>query len=493
MVSNRKKLASEWFYNTLYRDELIRPLQSRQAEALPEEIRAMREMESGVDAWRQTREQIFVRQAIRMADYEDTYSYDRDVVRYFPTYQSLTDRELRGYFSWRTKWRRGERTRTNLSFAFLYIYELINQIGVKDPVDGFEKLRVFEREYGALDDGIYGYLKQWLWDYVIFYRLDPVLLADRPEITFDRYLLSLGEADVHSVEKLMEATLALSAYRLDRSLLYAKEPELAGEVVARILRKVSGYYSSRRKESMCDDYFGPVISVPAELFRSAVFVKPKRQGDFDYVIDPLRSYQCRAGSWTVRCPDAAPGRSKKLGELVRTIDAMLRERIGGLPEIQPGLSTKWIVKIIDEEIRVCLQKREEAAANKIEFDFSKLGEIRRNASETREKLIVEEDENETGEEPVAFGGNDSQTAQREGESDEDVRDGLTDGERRLLRCLLYGQSICWVREEGLLLSVLVDGINEKLYERFNDTVLLFDTEPELLEEYLDDLREMIAP
>ena len=56
---------------------------------------------------------------------------------------------------------------------------------MRDPVDGFEKLRAFEKEYAALDDGISGYLKRWLWDYVIYYRLDPVLLADRPELAFD--------------------------------------------------------------------------------------------------------------------------------------------------------------------------------------------------------------------------------------------------------------------------------------------------------------------
>ncbi len=29
---------------------------------------------------------------------------------------------------------------TSLSYAFLYIYELLNQIGVADPMDGYRKL-----------------------------------------------------------------------------------------------------------------------------------------------------------------------------------------------------------------------------------------------------------------------------------------------------------------------------------------------------------------
>ena len=48
----------------------------------------------------------------------------------------------------------------------------------------------------------------------------------------------------------------------------------------------------------------------------------------------------------------------------------------------------------------------------------------------------------------------------------------------------------WVQAEGQLLSVLVDGINEKLYDIFLDTVLL-DT-PEVIEDYMDELKEMVA-
>ena len=60
MDSNRKKRASEWFYQTLYRDEQIQPRSQSKFETVPEEIRAMRALESGVEMWRQSREAIFV-------------------------------------------------------------------------------------------------------------------------------------------------------------------------------------------------------------------------------------------------------------------------------------------------------------------------------------------------------------------------------------------------------------------------------------------------
>ena len=61
----------------------------------------------------------------------------------------------------------------------------------------------------------------------------------------------------------------------------------------------------------------------------------------------------------------------------------------------------------------------------------------------------------------------------------------------MLRCLLNEEDCGWVHSSGLIMSVLVDGINEKLYDEFLDSVLLMDSEPELIEDYVDDLKEMV--
>ena len=42
-------------------------------------------------------------------------------------------------------------------------------------------------------------------------------------------------------------------------------------------------------------------------------------------------------------------------------------------------------------------------------------------------------------------------------------------------------------------SVLVDSINEKLFDRFGDTVLLDDLRPEVIEDYAQELKEMMKP
>ena len=68
---------------------------------------------------------------------------------------------------------------------------------------------------------------------------------------------------------------------------------------------------------------------------------------------------------------------------------------------------------------------------------------------------------------------------------------LSPAEYRLLQCLLYGKDLGWVRAEGLMMSVLLDGINEKLYDIFQDTVLDQDAQP--IPDYIDELKEMVSP
>ena len=164
------------------------------------------------------------------------------------------------------------------------------------------------------------------------------------------------------------------------------------------------------------------------------------------------------------------------------MDSILREETGSGNAIQPGLDTKWLRKLVTEEIKDCLREKKEEASRRVTIDFSKLPDIREDAALTREKLIVDE-ELDGEEEPV------SENVEIE---QPDAACPLDKAELRLMRCLLYGGELSWIREEGLLASVLVDGINEKLFDCFGDTVLLLDTEPELIEDYRDQLKEMVA-
>ena len=69
---------------------------------------------------------------------------------------------------------------------------------------------------------------------------------------------------------------------------------------------------------------------------------------------------------------------------------------------------------------------------------------------------------------------------------------LNGQELRFLRCLLTGEPTDWLRQEGGLPAVLADSINEKLYDTFADTVLTVEDCPTVIEDYADELKEMVS-
>ena len=433
-------------------------------------------------AYRQSRESIFIKQGKLLAGYEDDYVYDRRVTHYFPTYQSLTNPELRGYFSWRTKLRRGNLQKTSLTYAFLYIYELLNQIGVTDPMDGYRKLTEFRDAYGALDDGILPYLNLWLMDYVVYYNLDAGLLADTPQVRFNRGIAVLDSIQSRGDEEVIRAVKQLSPKWLERSKFYREYREDCDTVTVRVLRRMSAHYNARCKKTMVEQYFGSFSQYRVILFDAAVFHERQVEGNRQYKVDENYIYRCRNGLWSVQKYNCLPHSNGKLGDVLKAIDGVMRECYGYGRPIQYKLDTKWILKIIQEEARNILTEKKAAEEKKITIDYSRLARIRSDAAVTRDRLMVEEEAEE--EAPLV---------QTPAPAEEPEDTPLTKDEYRLLQSLLYGRDYGWVRSSGLMLSVLVDGINDKLYDTFSDSVLLGDDPPELIEDYIADLKEMIHP
>ena len=502
MSGNRNKESAQWFYGligrqspsatdraesaVIYREEIIRPRAQPPAEKLPSLLQAARSLESGnIGVW-QPREVTFIKQAKLLAAYEDDYAYSGSVVRYFPTYQSLTDSELRGYFSWRTRLRRGELQKAPATFAYLYIYELLNQIGVEEPMEGYRKLREFEAGYGSLDASILPYLKQWLFDYVLYYGLPTDLLPESEQAVFDGNLAVMGEIDQYDTPRILEAVKYFAPRWLGRSRFYAQHTQDMDAVIAGVLRGISAHHTARCKKTMVEQYFGPHRLQQIRLFDSAVFLDRTRSADRDVMVDPLCVYHCRRGLWSAEKYSISSRNNQKLEDLMKTVDSVMRRMYDDRHPVKAVVDTKWILKLIEEQVQSLLDKRRSAEAKKLRLDYGKLDKIRSDAAVTRDKLIVDEEEDfsfERPEEPP-------QVPEASGAGE--VPDSpLTEQECRFVRCLLSGSSLDWLRQEGLLPSVLADSINEKLYDTFLDTVLTVEEPPSLVEDYLDELKEMV--
>lgn len=475
------KNVAQWFYDQVFSEEIIRPRKEVPKERLPSLLRTARSLEG---SW-QNRNMIFLKQARLLADYTDDYPFEGSLTRYYPTYQSFTDQELRGYFSWRTKLRQGDVRKAPLSFAFLYIYELLNQIGVSSPLEGYQKLLDFRDRYSPLDDGIVSYLKRWLRDYIIYYDLDPALLEDTPLLLLGRSIAVLDHIQSAPPAAVMAALEQLPLRWIKRSKFCQQHRTEYEAVLVPVLRRVAEHCDKRTKRGFVGQYCGGRKKDFVWLFESAVFCDPLKRDSFQYVLDEYCRFQCQSGRWLMESFVFSPTQYTKLEELTKAVDSLLRLELDPKHPIKSSLDTKWVLKIIREEIDAWLAARKAAQAKKVTIDRSQLAAIRRDAAITQEKLAIEE-ELEEAPPPAPV------TAPPAPEPAAQAADTpLNPEEYRLLQSLLYGRDTGWVRAQGLLLSVLLDGINEKLYEQFQDTVL--DEEGQPIVDYLEDLKEMVSP
>lgn len=401
---------------------------TRPSHELPEAYRAMRSITrwqevNGHGRWL-TEAELFVRQAKLMAGFEDDHPYTGTFKAYFPTYNVMSDQQLRGYFTWRAAVRHGSIEQTSTSFAFVYLYELINGIGVANPHAGFQQIKSFWEAYRTFAPELDRYVPEWLVDYAVYHNLDPQLLADTKTVRFDEALARLQELARH-LERLSEHATAgkrnrrapalplppdstfeqgllnaidtLSTYRMGLSRLYRDCPDDARHVACAVFARLEAYYRRNRKRGLVESLFGVETTMSYTPFTTAVFFEEHLHADADYELDPLQRYCCEHGRWTCSRVWGARDKSSRLGAIMRACDRKLRVALAYPHTLKPREEPKYLEQIIDREIADWLAWKEAHAPREVHIDLSKLSGIRAAAAETREALLIDEErEDETG-------------------------------------------------------------------------------------------------
>ncbi len=486
----------------LYHSEKIRPPRPKpipEKAMFPELLQQLRVMQRDDRALRESTAELFYRQGKLAESYTDDTVYTLPVLHYYPTYKVLSDNELRGYFGWRTRWRSGQKERTSLSFAFIYIYELLNGIGTTSVADGYAKLTAFAKDYGALDERVVSYLDLWIRDYVLYHQMDPSLLPKDLGMVWDSALLVLLQYEKSKDDEIFAALDVFSTYHLSKSKLYKSQSALVERLVGQLYRKLQAYYQKKhRKKTFVEEYIGEAGYTWLNLFDNAVFLKQPDDREFTVTLSPVYSVTNRHGNWSERCYDYSGKRLRKLGKLMKTWDSLLREKLD-LPPIMAPFGYKWLRQLVEDTWAEEVQRQKLEEKRKVVFHFDQLDTIRQEAAVTRERLMTEEERQEElsavetivpqkEEGPIAAPHEETATAS---EIAGKRPWGLTEDEEAFLRCLLYGKDTSWLSTKGLMRSVLVDAINEKCYEAFGDTVLGAGEPPCVLEDYAEELKETI--
>ena len=556
------------FSHEVYADEPILKTGRQMQNFLPDQYRKMREIsrwqddpKGGAGRWLSEAE-LFYRQGLLMADFEDDCPYNGTFKSYFPTYNAMSDRQLRGYFTWRAQVRRGTVEETSTSFAFLYLYELICGIGVDDPLDGFNKIKAFWDVYRAFEPGIDRFARVWLQDYAVFHGLDPKLLRDSKTVMFDNALIELRRAardlvpapapsdqtpkrrktseptlplppDEVREERLMAAINALSTYNLSNSRLDRSHHRDLRHVACAVYVRMARYYDTHRKTGIVASLFGEETAMPYTMFASAVFFAPERHEDCEYRLDPIHIYRCQNGFWECMRIHGSRQKSSKLGEMMRACDQRLRLALDPAHPLKEEKVPKYLAKIIDDEIVAWLSWDAAHQPVKIDIDLSQLGHIRSAAAQTREALLIDEEreddvpmeaeatliEQPNTESAPGMTAGPGEMATRQDEPDEptvsteefgvvapllvsvpapvtpasaEAANKLAPAADAFLRALLErntAQATLAVAQSGKSEDMLVDSINEALFDLVGDTVIEFGPEgPQIIEDYEADVR-----
>lgn len=556
------------FSNEVYADEPILKTGRQMQNFLPDQYRKMREIsrwqddpKGGAGRWLSEAE-LFYRQGLLMADFEDDCPYNGTFKSYFPTYNAMSNRQLRGYFTWRAQVRRGTVEETSTSFAFLYLYELICGIGVDGPLDGFSKIKAFWDAYRAFEPGIDRFARVWLQDYAVFHGLDPKLLRDSKTVMFDNALIELRRAardlapapapsgqapkrrknsestlplppDEAREERLMAAINALSTYNLNNSRLDRGHHRDLRHVACAVYVRMARYYDTHRKTGIVASLFGEETTMPYTMFASAVFFAPNRHEDCEYRLDPIHIYRCQNGFWECMRIHGSRQKSSKLGEMMRACDQRLRLALDPTHPLKEEKVPKYLAKIIDDEIVAWLSWDTAHQPVKIDIDLSQLGHIRSAAAQTREALLIDEEREDgapveaettlieqlnTESAPGMTAEPGEMTIQQDEPGEPTVSteefgvvapllvsapapvtpaptetaNKLAPAATAYLRALLEqnaAQATSAVERSGQSEDMLVDSINEALFDLVGDTVIEFGAAgPQIIEDYEADVR-----
>lgn len=446
----------------------------------------------------QDKGKIFYKQAVFMKDFEDNFEKQVSFSSYFPYYQMLGYEQLRTYFTWRTYVRKGIVNDISLSYVFLYIYELLNNVGTDSPKDGIDKLISFWTSFKKHSSSIDKYVIRWLKDYHIYYDL-PGTFKDFAE----KYNLTEHYPEIADTKNGFNLFCTISKYDIRKSAFFTdKTSMLITDCFNFVIEKIRQKFEAVGI-SFDNALFRPIKKITTWTpFKDALFCQLLNQPDRSVVISENEIYICSKNQWTFSTVITTEKGRQFIGYVMKKMESVLRK------------ITKYKFKItaninmINQETLCNLEKHglfiddivktavvefyRELTKTVVTVDKKSLFRIRREALETQESLIVEEQiesvlpaqiskslplKEQIIPEPVSHGW-------------EGLKNALSKFELQALEIILKGESIKkFADSNNIMLEVLADGINEKAMDFTGDNIL--DDELLIYDDYEEQIKRMV--
>lgn len=447
-----------------------------------------------------------------MKDFEDDYEETVPYKQYFPYYQMMGYGQLRTYFTWRTQVRKGNVEQTSLSYAYLYLYELLSNIGVSDPQDGLDKLLFFWEEFRVFDPSIDKYVFRWLKDYHIYYDLPQSFREFITEKGLTEHYPGLADPGDR-----FDLFCNLSKYDIRKSRFFTQDQEpLIRDCFVFTMDRLTTVFSEHGIDLENEIFFPTKSRVTWRPFQDALFFPWIGQRDRSVVLSSKEIYVCSRNQWTYQTALTTESGRKLVGYILKQMESVLREVVNykykitaGISALHPSTVSKLADAGLSPEQMVTAAVKEfyrEATKTVVTVESGALAKIRREALETQEKLLVPEDAAEMLSMPVSVTVPPFDSVVQTETLDEnmqledtppqsgpwkDFNLALTRTERQALLHILDGDGDIrqFAAANNVMPEVLADGINEKAVDAVGDSLL--DDEFMIYDDYLEQVREML--
>lgn len=330
----------------------------------------------------------FVEQAKTYVDRTENQAEPAPFQQYWPTYRSMDAAQQRWYFYWRTQLRQGNRRPTDLSYLFVYIYEVINMIGFESPQDAYKHLDDFWRYYRQLQPKLDRYLPDWIADFIVFHELAPNALdwysevSKISEVGDANFAIEAWVASGASFEQLPDGTLVeLANYNPGKSKFYKQFSDSIDldQGYRKALMAVDEATRREKGQSLFEIHQPKHRQVIRRApFVSAVHAYPNSEIEIAAI-----------HSWTEMAPLAA-----FLQSCVKYADNVLREQAGYSYRVR-GITLSEKYKSV---IEAALQP--EARKQELTIDHSKIEQLAKESRALRERLLADAEPENRQPEPV---------------------------------------------------------------------------------------------
>jgi len=332
-----------------------------------------------------SREEQFVQQAKELEGETGETAEFVPFQTYWPTYAEMQPAQLKWYLHWRGEVRAGRYPDTDLSYLFVYMYELIHGIGWRKPSQGLDLLFRVWREYRERYPKLEVYAREWLYDFALVFGLD--LPGTEPLLKFPRNLSAeLRELEwyrrftAEPLELTWDMLTPLLDYEVEKSRFYTGQGRKDLQQYApKVVSLVDGYLGKTQGNRLIDRFKPREKKVKRYLFRSAVY-------DFELY--------GRSVPVTMIPVSEHPPLRDYVTQLVRLTENKLRDLTGFKGKLRGIVVEPDVEQLVDRFLRKEFEQRkaEEAKARtpKVKINTARLRKLQKESDEVRDLLLAEE-------------------------------------------------------------------------------------------------------